>query len=142
MAPEIYVLNNFTFTMDIFALGLIFAFVLGGGLHPFDDGGDKESCILKMKGKGQMTFTVHHLLNTNVTVANEIFNLICSMLNYNPEARPTASSMIANEFFNIQQKLLTNKQSTASANDDSSIDGLPLLILSENVSSATAASPS
>ena len=97
MAPEIYDLKIFTTAMDIFSLGLVFAFVLSGGLHAF--GTNKHENICNMKEKLPMTLTVHQLKNVGSGVAG-VFELICTMLSYNPEERPGATMAFNYAYFN------------------------------------------
>ena len=95
-APEIYSQSNFTFAMDIFSLGILFAYVLSRGVHPF--GSEKEDRIFNIKRKQPMSFTIQHL--KDVVEAADIFDLICSMLSFDPEERPTSSAVLNNPFFN------------------------------------------
>ena len=81
--------------MDIFALGLLFAYVLSGGLHAF--GSDKEERIFSIKKRKPMSLTVDQL--KDVLRAAEVFDLIRSMVTYNPDERPTANSVLNHTFF-------------------------------------------
>ena len=100
-APEIFDSSQktFTFAMDLFSLGLVFAYVLSGGIHPF--GKEKEDRIVKIKKKEPMTFTLKQLVN--VDGAEKVFDLICSMLSFDPEERPTASAVFNDTFFSNQR---------------------------------------
>ena len=73
-APEIFDSSQktFTFAMDLFSLGLVFVYVLSGGIHPF--GKEKEDRIVKVKKKEPMTFTLKQLVN--VDGAEKVFDLI------------------------------------------------------------------
>ena len=95
MAPEMYNEESFTSSLDIFSLGLVFVFVLSGGLHAF--GTDKEERNRNIKKKRAMTFTIQQL--QNVVGAVEIYDLIRSMLSFIPEERPSASAILNNSFF-------------------------------------------
>ena len=82
--------------MDIFSLGILFAYVLSRGIHPF--GSEKEDRIFNIKRKQPMSFTIQHL--KDVVEAADIFDLICSMLSFDPEERPTSSAVLNDPFFN------------------------------------------
>ena len=91
MAPEIYELKAFTTAMDVFSLGLVFAFVLSDALHAF--GNDKEEMIFNTKRKAPMIITIHQLKNLG-TGATGIFDIIISMLSYDPSKRPVATTAL------------------------------------------------
>ena len=95
-APEVYTQCEFTWAMDVFSMGCLFAYVLSGGVHPF--GVDKEDKIFNIKKKQPMSFTIQHL--NDVAGAADVFDLICSMLSFDPEERPTASAVFKDPFFN------------------------------------------
>ena len=90
VAPEIYDCYTFDLAMDVFPLGILFAYVLSGGVHPF--GADKEDRIFNIKKKQPMSFTIQHL--NGVAGAADVFDLICSMLSFDPEERPMASAVL------------------------------------------------
>jgi serine/threonine protein kinase len=73
----------------------MYSFVLSRGLHAF--GVEKEDRIVNIKKKKPMTLAVDQL--TNVVRAAEVFNLICKMLSFNPEQRPTATAILNDAFF-------------------------------------------
>ena len=106
MAPEIYDCYTFDLAMDVFPLGILFAYVLSGGVHPF--GVDKEDRIFNIKKKHPMSFTIQHL--NDVVGAADVFDLICSMLSFDPEKRPTVSlvlnviGILTNEFCDSKSK--------------------------------------
>ena len=95
LLPDIYDQTIFTPQMDIFALGLLFAYVLSGGLHAF--GSDKEERVFSIKKRKPMSLTVDQL--KDVLRAAEVFDLIRSMVTYNPDERPTANSVLNHTFF-------------------------------------------
>ena len=132
MAPEVYLVKEFTSAMDVYALGLIFAYLLNGGLHAF--GEEKENRILRMKTNAPMTLTIQDLLNKDVTGANQVFQLICLMLDFNAEERPSISQVLADGFWNNNQRINrtespssfnpTNEAGTQT-NIDSIVDVIP-----------------
>ena len=91
-----YTQCEFTWAMDVFSMGCLFAYVLSGGVHPF--GVEKEDRIVNIKKKQPMSFTIQHL--NGVVGAAGVFDLICSMLSFDPEERPTASAVFKDPFFN------------------------------------------
>ena len=98
MAPEVYYLDSFTFSMDIFSLGLIFSYVLSGGFHAF--GSSKEERVIRIKMKQPMILQIEHLMGV-VGVAG-VYELICAMLSFNPEERPRASTVLNYTFLHRQ----------------------------------------
>jgi hypothetical protein len=100
MAREIYQLSNVTLPMNIFTLGLIFAFFLTGGIHPFAL--QNEERIVNIKKRQPIVITANQLLN--VTGAAKVFNLISLMLNFDAAQRPVAPDILA--FLNEQQSLI------------------------------------
>ena len=102
VAPDIYDANVhtvFTKAMDVFALGLVFAFVLTGGIHAF--GTEKEEIVLNIKKKKPMSFTIQQLKDATDGAAAGIYELISSMLSFNPEERPSATGVFNYTFFNL-----------------------------------------
>ena len=95
MAPEICDRKFFITPMDIFSLGLVFAFVLSGGLHVF--GNNKEERIFNIKEKNPVNLTLQQL--GDIDGIAEIFDLILSMISFDPDERPSASSVINDTFF-------------------------------------------
>ena len=109
MAPEIYDQDTFTSQMDIFSLGLLFAYVLSRGLHAF--GSIKEESIIRIQMKQPMTMTVNQL--QLVGAVFEVFHLITSMLNFNAEERPKALEILSHSFFkNSRLTIIENKSKT------------------------------
>ena len=92
LPPEIYNQQEicFTFAMDVFSLGLVFAYVLSGGIHAF--GSDKESRVFNLKKKLPMTITIQNL--KDVVGAEKMFDLIKMMLSYNHEERPSVTAVL------------------------------------------------
>ena len=108
IAPE--VLNGertYKKSADIFPLGLIIAFTLSGGIHPFDvdPPNDKETNEQKIQRsmkrnerirKGEpMTLTVDQLKEDDRLA----FDLIQSMLSPNPNERPSTDQVLRHEYF-------------------------------------------
>ena len=108
MAPEVYELAEVALSMNIFTLGLLFAFFLSGGLHPFAD--EKEERASNIKQKKPIILTVEQL--KNIVGAEEIFNLIRSMLKFEVSERPTALEVLKHSALNpasavIEQRIIT-----------------------------------
>ena len=94
LAPE--VLNGVTHfrpphAVDIYPLGLIFAFTLCGGQHPF--GEDATTRDDRIKNKQPMLAIIRQQLIDKH--GKECYNLIDRMLDPNPEDRPTAVKVLA-----------------------------------------------
>ena len=81
--------------MDVFSLGLLFAYVLSGGVHAF--GSDKEERVFSIKKKKPMSLTVDQF--KGVLRAAEVFDLIRLMVSYNPSKRPSATAVVNHTFF-------------------------------------------
>ena len=111
VAPDIYDANVhtvFTKAMDVFALGLVFAFVLTGGSHAF--GIEKEEIVLNIKKKKPMSFTIQQLKDATDGAAAGIYELISSMLSFNPEERPSATSVFNYTFFGKSTVFIPSKK--------------------------------
>lgn len=93
MAPEIVNEDRYSFFSDIFPLGLIFAYTLNDGKHPFGD--DIGFAEYNIKNKKPMIATVEQL-DKEFPGA---FELIKSMLNPDPKARPKAREILDKSFF-------------------------------------------
>ena len=92
LPAEIYHTTKFTFAMDIFALGCIFAYFLSGGIHPY--GTVKEERLNHIKRKDTVTLTAEELIN-----ATGAYRLIRSMLSSDPEQRPSCLNVSSDCFF-------------------------------------------
>ena len=97
LAPE--VLNGETHlrpphVIDIYPLGLIFAFTLCGECHPYGD--DATARDERIKNKKPMLDVIRQQL---MELGDECYDLINRMLDPNPEKRPTAAEVLKNETF-------------------------------------------
>ena len=112
IAPEILKgERTYKESVDIFPLGLIIAFTLSGGLHPFDvdppnDEETNEEKIQRIKKRNErirkgepMTLTVDQLKEDDRLA----FDLIQSMLNPNPDERPSAAQVLEHEYFQLRR---------------------------------------
>ncbi len=83
-----------TRAIDIFSLGCVFYYVLTGGCHPYDKDGKfmREANIVK----GLYDITDLEVLGDYQWEAKD---LVASMLDHNPRARPDAVSVLAHPFF-------------------------------------------
>jgi len=98
MAPEVYESERFDFKVDIYALGLIFAYTLSGGKHPF---GDEDSFERKarIRKKEAMVMTQKDL-KIPFSRDSVAFELIKSML-VEPTKRPIIAQVENSSFFKI-----------------------------------------
>ena len=120
IAPEF--LNGasyYTFRGDIFPLGLIFAFTLCKGSHPY--GGDMESDQRneRIMNKQPMLSTIAFELEQRKDAS---FELIQRMLATMPEGRLSAKEVLQHEFFKLENEPITQSQSLISKQNLSSID--------------------
>lgn len=90
MAPEMYS-TRYDNKVDIFPLGCVFAYTLNGGKHPFGDDEDDRTYKIKNKKPTQLI-----LYNANNDLA---FELIQSMIKFEPQKRPTAEQVFNHSFF-------------------------------------------
>ena len=115
IAPEVLKgQRTFTESVDIFPLGLIFAFTLSGGLHPFDvdppnDEETNEKTIQRSMKRNErirkgesMTLTSDQLKDDDRLAA---FDLIQSMLSHDPNNRPSADLVLQHKYFQRNQKV-------------------------------------
>ena len=97
LAPEVINgVTHLTPPIDIYTLGLIFAFTLCGGRHPHgDENSEKRDDRIK-KNEPILDVIKQQLINEH---EDGCFELINRMLDPNPEKRPTAEQVIADDFF-------------------------------------------
>lgn len=99
MAPELYQCDRLDFKVDIFSLGCIFAYVMTGGKHPFGDHPIKRSfMIMEKKSILLVPEDLEKPYSNNISIA---FELIHSMVDMEPERRPSASQVLNHPFFNV-----------------------------------------
>ena len=118
LAPEVLNARKeddpfYTYKSDIFPLGLIIAFTLSGGLHPFDvdppnDEETNQKKIQRIKKrnerirKGEPMTLIFDQLKEDDRLA---FDLIQSMLNCSePNERPSAAKVLRHEYFRDRSK--------------------------------------
>ena len=101
LGPEVSQASAFKVEMDLFSLGCVFAFSLSGGKHPF--GPIKEARILHIWTKQEMVLTVHDLKPVGEASAEEMLILLNSLMNANPDARPSASEVLSHAAFRKDQ---------------------------------------
>jgi len=100
MAPEVYQSNRFDLKVDIFSLGLIFAYTLSkGNEHPFGNDPDEWAFLIKKKEHIKMD---RNDLKKPYSENNEAMDLIKLMLAIDPEGRPTAMEIENNLFFPVR----------------------------------------
>ena len=114
IAPEMFS-PNMSFPVDIYALGITFAFTLTGN-HPFGPN-RLDRLVLMEEGKPIIQSVRQQLQETNP----EILTLIQRMLKVNPNERPTATAVLAHAIFKppvvkIEQAAI--ERSTTTLNDD------------------------
>jgi len=103
MAPEVYESNRFDFKVDIWALGLIFAYTLTKeNKHPFGDNSNER--IVRIIRKEPMVMVKENLKEAYSRDDVVAFELILSMLQMDPLRRPTVRDMLEKSpffFFNM-----------------------------------------
>ena len=98
MAPEVYESETYTAEMDRYALGLLIAFSLSGGRHPFGRiGSDEVSTKIRLKLPMSLTTEQLHLAGK---MAGQVFQLVKELLNVDPSKRPTLAQVLVHPFFN------------------------------------------
>ena len=109
MAPEMYENVKFTYSIDVFPLGCVFAFTLNDGHHPFDIDPPKENETrsetrmrikersVRIENKQPMMLTEEQLKEGDRIA----FKLIESMLNSDPKLRPSASKILQHEYLKL-----------------------------------------
>ena len=112
MAPEMHNAEQFTSASDIFPLGLICAFTLAKGQHPFDDKHptsmkeegasprdiqQKRTNWITLKGEAEMDLKVKQF--TRQFSDKRVYNIIEWMLKKEPEARPNVLKILDDPFF-------------------------------------------
>jgi len=102
IAPELFEEERVDyFKVDIWALGCIFAYTLTWGKHPFGDEDERNDRIRKKEPMG----LVQEDLNVNPFIPSstrfEAYQLIESMLDVDPEIRPSVDEVLENPFFSF-----------------------------------------
>jgi len=97
MAPEVYQSKRFDFKVDVWALGLIFAYTLSGGKHPFGD--DPDLRTARIKQNEPMLLTKTDLVGNN---KDGVFELIKSMLKVEANNRPSITDVLKDSFFKVE----------------------------------------
>lgn len=104
MAPEMYKSTRYNFKVDIFPLGCIFAYTLNGGKHPFGDDADERS--YKIKNQISMQLVLDDSKNDSA------FELIQSMIEFEPQKRPTSEQVLSHSFFKVLQNDTVEKHTS------------------------------
>ena len=94
-------------SVDIYPLGLIFAFTLCGGQHPYGDENGK-TINERIKNKQPMPDVIQQQLIDEQ--GKECYNLIDRMLNPNPNGRPTAADVLKDENLSIPRPVFVRDQ--------------------------------
>lgn len=97
MAPEVYFDDRIDSSVDIFALGCIFGYVLSvGNKHPFGD--NINNRIIRIMLKQNLVLAKKDLKKPHVE-DDVAMKLIQSMLDMDPKNRQTAETVLKNAFF-------------------------------------------
>jgi len=92
MAPEMYRSDRFDSKADIFPLGCNYYYTLTGGRHPFGD--DYIVRLMRIRNKERAFLEKGDFKKPYCNDGDEALNLIDSMLNMEPEDRPTAGQIL------------------------------------------------
>lgn len=104
---EVLLCKRKTMKVDIFAMGVLNYFVLSKGSHPFGN---------RFKRNGNIVDGVFEL--DKVKHLPDAYHLIASMINYDPEKRPTAAQVLSHPFFwSTEKKLAVLAETLAQAED-------------------------
>lgn len=98
IAPEMYKQERFDFKVDVWALGCIFGYTLSGGKHPF---GDDIKRIIRINQGEPISLIQEDLKKTSRKDAGEAFELIKSMVEMEPEKRPSVADVLDATFFSL-----------------------------------------
>ena len=95
IAPEMYRTRRYTKEANMFTLGCLFGYMLSGGNHPF--GNDPYSQNYRIMKMESMTMTENDL---KIPYSNDrlAFQLIQSMVEFEPTRRPTAGEVLFHPF--------------------------------------------
>ncbi len=96
MAPEVFKEERIDFKVDVWALGCIFAYTLSSGKHPYGD--DLKRIIRIIQGK-PLVLAQADLKKVSIKEAGVAFELIKSMLEVEPEKRPTVTDVLDSVLF-------------------------------------------
>jgi len=106
MAPELYQSQHWDSKVDIFPLGCIFGYTLtDGGKHPFGDD-DPLRRQIRIIDQQPILLTSEDLKKP-YSYDDVAFELIRSMVQRNPEDRPTADEVLNHPFFTHQSPVST-----------------------------------
>jgi len=96
MPPEVYESNRFDFSVDVWALGCIFAYILSeGNKHPFGDDPDKRQVSIKDRESIKLK---QENLKEPYSKDPFAFELITFMLEADPSKRPTVTYVLKSFF--------------------------------------------
>ena len=105
---EVLLCKRKTMKVDIFALGVLAYFVLSKGSHPFGN---------RFKRNGNIVDGVFEL--DKVKHLPDAYHLIASMINYDPDKRPTAVQVLSHPFFwSTEKKIQALGETLARADDE------------------------
>ncbi len=90
MPPEVYEFERVDFSVDVWALGCIFAYTLSAGKHPFGDDPDQRTHLIKNK---EPIILKQENLKEPYSKDPFAFDLIKSMLETDPSKRPTVTDV-------------------------------------------------